>query len=390
MLKEEKLDFVIIIMCITSLLSSLSVDSYWPAIKLIREDFKCSDSSMQFGMGINFMFPALIGFIYGYLADSFGKRRIMLLAILVLLVGNIGCFLANKIFIFNIFRAILGAGTGAVSIIPATIFIEQYSKNYATRLISLNASFQALGLVISPIIGAFIITSHSWRTIFLFLVCITLITLLMLYFILPKTLDNTKKVKKDLRCIFINYTTIVRNRSFICNNLILALPMSAFFIVSVSLPFMYIEKLGITPTKYAYFKTFGPITCFIFAFYVRRFIKKHDIELTIKWAIITVIIGSILLIFSTLDNNPYFITLSLTIYSLLFPFLYPPIISRVLGIYKDDKCFISSVCFNIRNLCVWIGITISSFIYNDSLFPAAIISLLAILIAFMLNKKSIV
>ena len=388
MKRKEKIDSVTVVLCFLSLVSSLSVDLYWPAIKLIREDFHCSELSMQIGMGINFMFPALVGFIYGYLADRFGRRPVLLLGTLILLLGNIGCFFAKDIFTFNTFRSILGFGAGAVSIIPSTIFVEQYSKNYAIRMISLNASFQALGLIIAPNIGALILRFFYWKVCFLFLICSTLIALLMLYTKLPETLDFTKEKRTNIKDDIIDYRNILKSKSFILNNLILSLPMGAFFVAALSLSFIYIEKLGMSPLTYAYFKTFGPIICFVVSFYTRSFIKKYGIESTIKWGITSTIIGSLFFIMSLCfaDNNPYFITLSLTVYSFLFPILYPPIIGKILNSSSYKKCFVSSVCFNIRSFFVWMGTIISGLVYNGSLIPSAIILLLAAATSFMLYR----
>jgi MFS family permease len=376
-----------VLLVILPLVSTLSIDIYWPAVKLIQEDLKCSSLLVQLSMGAGFLLPAIIGLFYGSIADRYGRKPVLLFGILALILGNIGCAISSNINSFNFFRAIQGIGIGASSIIPSIILVEKYGINKATNLLSISGSLTAIGLFVAPNIGALLTELLGWRSCFFFVSLIALVTLAATILIMPETLQLKSKVK--LKYILSDYNIFIKDTVYMRNIAILALSMGAYFILAVQIPFLYLSVLKMSPSKYAILNTISPLACFLISFFMRNILKKKGGDSLVKIGLFFMITGSIGLTVTLkfLGNNPLLITLFLTLYAFLFPTLHPSIVAKAINLYPDNKASAASLNYSFRTLSVWIGITIGSAVYNESILLASYYLLGATIFIIFLYKS---
>jgi DHA1 family bicyclomycin/chloramphenicol resistance-like MFS transporter len=329
-------------------------------------------------MGLNFLLPGLIGIFYGKFVDLYGKKKILFIGTVFLLVGNLGCFISNNVVMCNISRAIQGLNIGCMSVIPEVFFVERFDKNKSIRMISINSSLKVLGLVLGPIIAAQVSKTYSWRFFFLIL---SIGTIIVLFFVHKMPLLYQKKDSNRIK-----FTTIVRHKNFIVNNLIISIPILAYFIANLTISFYFLKEIKMSEAKYSYLKSFGPVACFLLAFYIRKFIRQKGGDATIRMGFKVLLIGAIMFLLSAMyaKNNPYYITISLTIYSFLFTILYPPNIIKSFNYFNNNIGLVSGVCFCIRAIFITIGNIIFVFLYNGTIFPAGIVLLIASLISYFL------
>jgi MFS family permease len=376
-----------VLLVILPLVSTLSIEIYWPAVKLIQEDLKCSSLLVQLSMGAGFLLPAIIGLFYGSIADRYGRKPVLLFGILALILGNIGCAISSNINSFNFFRAIQGIGIGASSIIPSIILVEKYGINKATNLLSISGSLTAIGLFVAPNIGALLTELLGWRSCFFFVSLIALVTLAATILIMPETLQLKSKVK--LKYILSDYNIFIKDTVYMRNIAILALSMGAYFILAVQIPFLYLSVLKMSPSKYAILNTISPLACFLISFFMRNILKKKGGDSLVKIGLFFMITGSIGLTVTLkfLGNNPLLITLFLTLYAFLFPTLHPSIVAKAINLYPDNKASAASLNYSFRTLSVWIGITIGSAVYNESILLASYYLLGATIFIIFLYKS---
>ena len=105
--------------------------------------------------------------VYAKLADTFGRKPIMLLGIGLFLVGSVLCGLAWSMPALIAFRAVQGLGAGAVMPMSITIAGDIYTVAERATAQGYIASVWAMSSVIGPTLGGVFSQLGLWRWIFL-------------------------------------------------------------------------------------------------------------------------------------------------------------------------------------------------------------------------------
>jgi EmrB/QacA subfamily drug resistance transporter len=104
--------------------------------------------------------------IYGRLADFFGRKALLIVAVVVFLIGSILCGFAHSMFALILFRALQGIGAGGVQPVSTTIVGDLYQGRDRARVQGYLSTAWAFAAVIGPLLGAFLIAHFGWPIIF--------------------------------------------------------------------------------------------------------------------------------------------------------------------------------------------------------------------------------
>jgi EmrB/QacA subfamily drug resistance transporter len=135
--------------------------------------------------------------IYGKLADLFGRKRILVLSIVLFLIGSFLSGFANTMTQLIIFRAIQGLGAGAVLPLSTTIVGDIFTTEERARMQAIFGSVWAISGVCGPLIGGFIVGSFNWRWIFYINIPFGLLALGVFWLSFHETITLNKKSKID-------------------------------------------------------------------------------------------------------------------------------------------------------------------------------------------------
>jgi EmrB/QacA subfamily drug resistance transporter len=116
--------------------------------------------------GIYFLTQAVTIPIYGRLADVYGRKRLMIVAVALFLGGSILSGFAHDMVWLIVFRGLQGLGAGGVQPLAATIVGDLYSGAERARVQGYLSSTWGISAVIGPLLGAFLIARAGWPTIF--------------------------------------------------------------------------------------------------------------------------------------------------------------------------------------------------------------------------------
>src|SRR5438477_1763343 len=102
----------------------------------------------------------------GWLANFFGRRRILMLSIAGFTASSLLCGMAPSLPFLIIFRVIQGATGGGLQPLSQAILMEAFPPKDRGKAMA----FWALGIVVAPrlgpVLGGWITDSYSWRWIF--------------------------------------------------------------------------------------------------------------------------------------------------------------------------------------------------------------------------------
>ncbi|MFR6291617.1 MAG: MFS transporter, partial [Peptococcaceae bacterium] len=104
--------------------------------------------------------------VFGKLGDTIGKDKIFKAGILVFLAGSTVCFLSGSYAVLLTGRIIEGIGSAATMANSQGIIVQSFPVHERGKALGISGSSVALGSMVGPSIGGFIVSYFNWNAIF--------------------------------------------------------------------------------------------------------------------------------------------------------------------------------------------------------------------------------
>ena len=104
--------------------------------------------------------------VYSKLADTIGRKPVLLFGIAAFLLGSILAGFAWDMTSLIVFRAIQGIGAGAIQPLSITVVGDIYTLEERARVQGYMASVWAIASIAGPALGAIFSELHAWRWVF--------------------------------------------------------------------------------------------------------------------------------------------------------------------------------------------------------------------------------
>lgn len=159
---------IVVIASLGGLLAGYDTGIISGAILYINKIWHLSDF-LQGVVVSSVLIGAILGaLVNGFLADFFGRKKIMLLCGFIFVIGSIFCGIANSLLILIFSRVLLGFAIGAVNFVAPLYLSEMSPKNHRGMIISLYQWSITGGILFSYVINAVFANSfYSWRWMFI-------------------------------------------------------------------------------------------------------------------------------------------------------------------------------------------------------------------------------
>ncbi|RZT08845.1 MFS transporter, AAHS family, 4-hydroxybenzoate transporter [Duganella sp. CF402] len=139
-----------------------------------------------FGAGL---FGLAIGsFIFGPMADRIGRRRVIVLSMLLFAAGSIACGYADSVQSLAVLRFLTGLGLGGAMPAALTLSSEFAPERNRALLVTLMFCGFTLGLAFGGGIAALLIPRFGWPGVFFFGGAVPLALVPLIWFLMPESL----------------------------------------------------------------------------------------------------------------------------------------------------------------------------------------------------------
>ena len=122
----------------------------------------------------------------GWVSDRLGRRRTLVLALSVLLVGTIGAALAPTLALLVVSRGLQGLGCAAVPTAVMGTLARTFPPERRNRVMGAWGAANGIGQAIGPPVGGFIADAFGWRAIFGALIPVTMGVLVLTLRVVPR------------------------------------------------------------------------------------------------------------------------------------------------------------------------------------------------------------
>jgi DHA1 family bicyclomycin/chloramphenicol resistance-like MFS transporter len=227
----------------------ISLALFTPAMPEIAAAFRVDNGMVQLALSVYLGGFAVAQLLSGPLADTYGRRPILVWFLLLFLGGSIGAVLAQDIRVLLAMRLLQGVGAAAGMSLSRAIVRDLFTGETSARILNLISLILATGPALAPAIGGVVITLFGWEAVFALMVILGIATLLMVWLALPETLRATAS-PPQLRDAFRSYASLLGNPHFIWPSLTLAGAVGAFYTQAAVLPFIVVGDLGYSATQF--------------------------------------------------------------------------------------------------------------------------------------------
>ena len=236
-----------------SMLGPFSIDTYLPAFSGIAATLSASPLQLQQTLSAYLFGFAFMNLFHGALADSFGRRPVILGGALLFTVASVGCALAATPAQLIACRALQGLATGAGTVVSRAVIRDMFAPADAQRVMSQVTLFFGVAPAIAPLAGGVLFVQAGWRSIFWFLAGIGAALWLANLRLLPETLHAAARQPFNVRNLMRGYASLLGNPRFILLALASGVPFNGMFLYVLSAPAFLGELLQLAPTQFFWF-----------------------------------------------------------------------------------------------------------------------------------------
>ena len=242
-----------VLLALLGMLGPFSIDTYIPAFSGIAQNLGATPVQMQQTLSAYLFGFAFMNLFHGALADSFGRRSVVLWGIAVFTVASAGCALSQSIGQLVFFRALQGLCTGAGWVVSRAVIRDMFPPDQAQKVMSQVTIYFGVAPAIAPVIGGWLYVHAGWHSIFWFLTAVGAALWFANWRLLPETLHATHRQPFNVRNLMRGYWELGSSPRFLLLALASGIPFNGMFLYVLSAPAFLGDHLGLQPTQIFWF-----------------------------------------------------------------------------------------------------------------------------------------
>lgn len=247
---------IAILLAALAALGPFSIDTYLPSFHDIGESLHATPIEVQQTLTAYMLSFAVMALWHGAISDALGRRRVVLVSLALFGLASVGCVFATRIEHLWVMRALQGMSAGAGIVISRAIVRDIFDGAAAQRLMSHISMMFAIAPAIAPVIGGRLQHMFGWRSVFVFMVLMTVSLWLACWRLLPETLPAERRQPLHPAYLAKTYWTVLTSPVFLLACGALAFNFGGFFIYVLSAPVFLMRHLGVSETGFLWL--FGP------------------------------------------------------------------------------------------------------------------------------------
>ncbi|MFF7008268.1 Bcr/CflA family efflux MFS transporter [Streptomyces fimicarius] len=232
-------------------LPPLSMDMYLPALPAVTDSLSAPAATIQLTLTACLAGMALGQLVVGPMSDRWGRRKPLLLGMVVYVLATAICALAPTAELLIGFRLLQGLAGAAGIVIARAVVRDLYDGVEMARFFSTLMLISGVAPIIAPLIGGQVLRVTDWRGIFVVLtgvgIALTLVVWKWLHETLPPADRHTGGVTDALRTM----RGLLADRVFTGYMIAGGLAFAVLFAYISASPFVVQEIYGASPQTFS-------------------------------------------------------------------------------------------------------------------------------------------
>ncbi len=239
------------------MLAPFTVDAYLPSFHAIGDEFGVGQAAIQQTLSLYLLAFGSMMLFYGPASDSFGRKRVILLALLVYAVMTVLAALSQSIGQLLAARVGQGLAAGAGVVVGRALVRDLFAGADAQRVMANIMLVFAAAPAAAPIIGGWLHEWFGWRSVFWFLVGFALLLVIAVWRLLPETVAHRDRQSFAPAFVLKSYARALSHPRYMQLIIVFALLFGGMFLYVAAAPAILIDHLGQDETDF--WKFFVPL-----------------------------------------------------------------------------------------------------------------------------------
>ncbi|MGZ0147413.1 multidrug effflux MFS transporter [Kribbella sp. WER1] len=225
-------------------IAPLATDMYVPAFPLVTRDLDASATEVQLTLTTFFVGMALGQLIGGPFSDRIGRRRPLLVALLVLTVASVACAFSPSVGVMMGARLVQGLSGGWAMVIARAVVVDLTSGARLVRTMNLVSGIAGVAPIAGPLAGAAVLHLSTWRVSFWLVAALAALMVVTVAIGVPETLRQPGRSARWS-------ADVLRNRAFTGYLVVFAFSMGTIFAYVATSAFVLQSMNGLSPIAYS-------------------------------------------------------------------------------------------------------------------------------------------
>jgi DHA1 family bicyclomycin/chloramphenicol resistance-like MFS transporter len=251
-IKSTKYSLVFaILLTVFSAIGPFTIDMYLASFPDMMNYFETKASMVQASLTSCILGVAFGQIIMGALSDVHGRRKPLLISMIVYALSSFACAFAPNITVFIILRFIQGFSGSAGIVISRAIVRDLYSGIELTKFFSLLTVIGNLAPLIAPLAGSAVISFTSWIGIFIFLGLFGILLSTITIWKIKESLPIERRVSSNFKSLIRNFKELLKDRRFMGYALVQGILFSGVFAYISGASFIYQNIYDVSPQVFS-------------------------------------------------------------------------------------------------------------------------------------------
>ncbi len=224
-------------------LSAVTLNMILPSLPSMARDLAARESVTALAVSGYMLASALFQLGLGPLSDRFGRRPVMLGALMVYVAASLGCMLAQDVAVLlgcRVLQAVIVAGV----VVSNAAIRDRHSAVDSAAKLSLIASAMAVAPMLGPMLGGFLDVSLGWRAVFALYAGLGGVLLVLAWVDMGETRASGLPAPswRDGLCL-------LRSARYAAYVLCTAFSVAAFYVFVTGVPYVATAVWGLSPAE---------------------------------------------------------------------------------------------------------------------------------------------
>ncbi|PNE42068.1 multidrug effflux MFS transporter [Streptomyces noursei] len=229
----------------------LSMDMYLPALPQVTAALHSPAATVQLTLTTCLAGMALGQMIVGPMSDKWGRRRPLLIGMVLYVLATALCALATDAELLIAFRLLQGLAGAAGIVIARAVVRDLYDGVAMARFFATLMLISGVAPVVAPLIGGQILRVTDWRGVFVVLTVVGVLLTLLVWRRLDETLPPERRQPGGLGPALRTMRDLLADRVFSGYLLVGAFAFAALFAYISASPFVVQEIYGASPQTFS-------------------------------------------------------------------------------------------------------------------------------------------
>jgi MFS transporter, DHA1 family, multidrug resistance protein len=298
---------LLVVLGALSAFGPVTTDVYLPSLPGAAVALNTTPTGIQSSLTACLLGLAAGQLVAGPLSDSLGRRRPLLVAMVVFVLASALCASAGNIVTLNLFRFLQGSAGAAGIAICLAIVRDLYAGRAAAQAISTLMAVIGIAPIVSPPIGGQLLRITDWRGVFVALAGLGVVLLCCAYAWVGETLPVARRTGGGLAARAVALRRLVADPGFTGYALAGGFSFAALFSYISASPFVFERLYHLSPQLFALVFALNA-TCVLLANTVNaRLLRRLSPRRLLDLGLIGLVVGAagVLVVMITAQHNFY-------------------------------------------------------------------------------------